>query len=355
MRLLLSLVMVVIVAAACSDGPTEPEMTGPVLVGSNLLSTSGEGPYYRCLFIRPTNTPPIQRKPLDLVKLGMQEASSRERTSFTVRTFSRDGGGMVSYLRCWIPDTEDAINAMYTLFGIPNTRVERDCYDPVTEIWSCDTEGVGVTVDREEPDECDPYEELDFSCDDPCVESEIPSGLDGTMRSNSCETGGGGGDTGTTGGGGGGDGTGYIHPSSEEGYPPDSSFEEECRRRWITAGYVCESRDPNLHEAPVIQEIIESMELLETCPASVISGLRNATFKIWDARVAPGWSGLPTYGHPEDGYIHMWSGVGREAGDPPVDWGRTMVHELGHLMGLSHGAPIDHLVIACGFQPLDRG
>jgi hypothetical protein len=65
-------------------------------------------------------------------------------------------------------------------------------------------EGFHVVVDGTEPDECDPYMELGFTCEEECLEAEVAGSLDATVRSNSCGLGGGGGGGDGPGGGGGG-------------------------------------------------------------------------------------------------------------------------------------------------------
>jgi hypothetical protein len=103
---------------------------------------------------------------------------------------------------------------MHEILGIdvPTSSAEALLYDAsvphvITTRAIILLDGFYILVDGTVPDECDPYLQLGFTCEEQCVEAENLGSLMWTMRSNSCAPGGGG-SGGTTGGGGGGGGTG---------------------------------------------------------------------------------------------------------------------------------------------------
>ena len=76
------------------------------------------------------------------------------------------------------------------------------------------------------------------------------------------------------------------------------------------------------------------------CPVEA-GWLRNfsGSYALWDARVTRGFDGdgRPLYGRrdPPTGTalrILMWTGEGIQPGDWPVNWARTLTHEIQHVM-----------------------
>jgi uncharacterized membrane protein YgcG len=212
----LTLAMSAAFAVACSDTVTTPDRNLDTTVQeSDVAMSSGGALYYRCMLFRPDTDPRMQLRALDIRRLGLQEAPGRKRTQYTLRTVA-PGGVLTSRLNCWIPATRHAVDTMHALFGVQVFTIQSPCDEGDPTV--CYPDPVDVTVP---PPECDPYEELDFSCDDdPCTESELAGALDATVRANSCEGGGGGGST-DPGGGGGGSGGG--------GDAPESHSESKCR------------------------------------------------------------------------------------------------------------------------------
>jgi hypothetical protein len=351
------------VAVACSEGPTGiDEAQVPASSETSVVSLEGDGLFYRCTLLRPNGNPTFQIQALDVGRWGIHEAPGRSRTTYTVESVTPDGG-LVSRLECRIPATQQAGNRMHEILGIevPTLSAEALLYDAsvphiITTRAVISIEGFHVVVDGTEPDECDPYLQLGFTCEEQCVEAENLGSLVWTMRANSCTPGGGGsgGDGGgTTGGGGGGSGGG-SDPYSHE----DLACPEYCRpfnvgemtKLQESLGDVCTTLDGG----PAYGQINARQGVIDALLGGEI-GMRPTTWAYARGNHYPEYHSGQSSFHYSIGSTHP----GFDAGVDPLVQRRelagTMLHEfLHHYTGLGNeGHPvIVPMVKACvpGYQ-----
>lgn len=230
MRLLLwlALVMMILLSVACSDDPTGLNDPAPAVVAkSEMTMIPGSGMYYRCSLLRPKGRPSFQLLALDIGKYGIKEAPGRNRTTYTLTSIMPDGR-VVSRLECQIPATQQAGSTMHEVLGVKSSNPQAakssaGVLSPyvITTADVISIEGFHVVVDGTDADECDPYLELGFTCEEEtCLEAPIANPSDFTMQSNSCTVDGGGGTTGDGGG------------TSDGDDPNDPHFEEACPDCW---------------------------------------------------------------------------------------------------------------------------
>lgn len=185
--------------------PTQPVPTAPALA-------LGE---YACRLLRmpPGGERRVQTRPFDLDRRGLREAEEGRRVRYVYRRVGPDGR-LNAVLKCVIPATRAAVSYLDDVLGVRSDfsglpgsgdtgRVSTlgDCVEDggVCDLGEIKNSGSGGS-------ECDPYEELDFTCDDGGEECATDHAVGGIVVLAVCSTGSpsGGGDDG---GGGPGDST----------------------------------------------------------------------------------------------------------------------------------------------------